>query len=211
MKLFSIYDSEFKEYGQVLNVDPAQYMSYMDSIDIPDDVFYKASDSVLEAMTFTSDVQNEVYGYLPIRVGYCIGHNDLLNALEYHSCSEVNIAITDAIFLLGRRQDITTDGLYDTQNVVAFFVPRGAAVEIFATTLHFAPCGYQDKGFKVIVILPAGVNDPLPVETSEGDVLSCVNKWVLAHPEYAQKAGHYVGLVGANVSVRGISLNGMEA
>ena len=39
-----------------------------------------------------------------------------------------------------------------------FFVPAGTAFEMYETTLHYAPCGVDGKGFKDVIILPKGTN-----------------------------------------------------
>ena len=71
---------------------------------------------------------------MPIQIGYCNGHNTKLNALEYHRDSEINVAATDAVLMLGSLQDVKEDHTYDTSLVEAFSVPAGPAVEVFATT-----------------------------------------------------------------------------
>ena len=64
------------------------------------------------------------YGELPIQIGYCNGHNCMLNALEYHRSSEVNVAATDAVLMLGSQQDITKDLLMTRQRWKRFwFLP----------------------------------------------------------------------------------------
>ena len=102
------------------------------------------------------DLKMRVYGELPIQIGYCNGHNSKLNALEYHRSSEVNVAVTDIILLLGSEQDIAPDFTYDTSKVEAFLVPAGTGIEVYGTTLHYAPCGVDGNGFKAVVVLPTG-------------------------------------------------------
>ena len=111
---------------------------------------------------------------------------------------------TDAILLLGREQDITEEFTYDTSLVEAFLVPEGTAVEMYATTLHYAPCGVKDAGFKVAIILPEGTN--LDVEKSHGTKgedarLTAKNKWLLGHPEGGLPEGSPMGLTGKNLNV----------
>ena len=65
--------------------------------------------------------------------------------------SEVNIAATDMILLLGKREDVKDDFTYETSKVEGFFVPEGTAIEVYATTLHYAPCGVDGQGFKCVV------------------------------------------------------------
>lgn len=88
------------------------------------------------------------YGEMPVQIGYCNGHNSKLNALEYHRDSEINVAATDMILMLGLLTDVEKDHTYDTSKVKAFLVPAGTAVEVYATTLHYAPCGVDGKGFQ---------------------------------------------------------------
>ena len=47
------------------------------------------------------EIEKIFYGELPIQIGYCNGHNELLNAVEYHRSSEINLAATDAVLILG--------------------------------------------------------------------------------------------------------------
>lgn len=48
-----------------------------------------------------------------------------MNAVEYHRDSEVNVALTDLILILGKEQDIEADGTYQTEKMEAFLVPAG--------------------------------------------------------------------------------------
>ena len=136
-------------------------------------------------------------------IGYCNGDNHKLNALEYHRSSEVNIAVTDMILLLGAQQDIQADYTYETSLVEAFFVPAGTAVEMYATTLHYAPCTAAEGGFRCVVILPAGTNTELtfPIgESGEDRLITAKNKWLIAHSE-AGLEGAFCGLKGENISI----------
>lgn len=127
---------------------------------VPDGVVYEPSVEVLEKLPVKTEIQNVVYGEMPIQIGYCNGHNQLLNALEYHRDSEINVAATDAVLMLGSLQDVEADFTYDTAKVEAFLVPAGTAVEVYATTLHYAPCDEDGTGFQVAIILPKGTNYP---------------------------------------------------
>ena len=37
-------------------------------------------------------------------------------------------------------QDIEDDYTYDTSKIEAFLLPKGTVAEVYATTLHYAPC-----------------------------------------------------------------------
>ena len=67
----------------------------------------------------------------------------------------------------------------------AFLVPKGTAVEVYATTLHYAPCGVKGEGFKVGIVLPAGTNYPLETSHSDGEdkLITAKNKWLIGHKE----------------------------
>ena len=82
---------------------------------------------------------NRAYGGMPIQIGMCWGYNTKLNCLEYHRDSEVNVGETDFVLLLAKEDEIE-DGMLDTAKVKAFRVPAGTAVEVYGTTLHYAPC-----------------------------------------------------------------------
>ena len=78
-------------------------------------------------------------------------------------------------------------------------------VEVYATTLHYAPCQTSDNGFRVVVILPKGTNYDLPekLEVLDGEekLMTATNKWLLAHAEGGCGENAFIGLEGENLSV----------
>lgn len=204
MKICSVTDEKFKKYGRVVkNVDFTALVKAMDETPCPDDVVYVPGDAALEALPVMKELTNKTYGELAVQVGYCNGHNCMLNALEYHRSSEINVAATDAILMLGCQQDITDEFTYDTSKVEAFLIPAGTAVEVYATTLHYAPCGVDGAGFKVVVVLPKGTNLELEEKHEGGEDahLTAKNKWLLGHPEGGLPEGSPMGLVGKNLNI----------
>ena len=144
---------------------------------------------------------------MPVQLGWCNGHNTRLNCLEYHRDSEINCGTRDFILLVAREDDIV-DGRLDTARVRAFRVPAGEVVEVYATTLHYAPCSAKaGEGFRVLVALPRGTNGPRPEITplnGEDRMLWACNKWLLAHGESAEAAqGAVVALDGENIDIAG--------
>lgn len=204
MKIKKVTDPEFSRYGRVIDgYDFSKLIKAMEHTPLPEDVIYEPSIEELEATNVAIDLKMRVYGELPIQIGYCNGHNSKLNALEYHRSSEVNVAVTDIILLLGAEQDIEPDFTYDTSKVEAFLVPAGTAIEVYATTLHYAPCHVNESGFQCVVVLPKGTNTELTFETaSEGEdrLLTAKNKWLIGHEEAAIE-GAFNGLKGANVGI----------
>lgn len=204
MKIQKVTDSSFGKYGKVLEgYDTARLLKEMEHTPLPGDVIYVPSVEELEALPVAKELRDRAYGGLPIQIGFCNGDNKKLNALEYHRCSEVNIAVTDLILLIGMQQDIAQDDTYDTAKVEAFLVPAGTVIEVYATTLHYAPCTAADGGFRCVVVLPRGTNTDLEVRpriSPEDRLLTAKNKWLIAHEE-AGIEGAFNGLTGTNITL----------
>ena len=203
MKIQNVTDDSFRRYGKVLaGYDFTELLREMKHTPVPEDVIYVPSVEEMEALPVAKEIQNRGYGGLPIEIGYCNGHNKKLNGLEYHRNSEINVAVTDLVLLIGHQQDIEKDFTYDTSKVEAFLVPAGTAIEVYATTLHYAPCGVDGQGFKCVVVLPKGTNlDVVNTHaTAEDKLLAASNKWLIAH-EDAHIDGAFNGLRGENITV----------
>ena len=203
MEIKKVNSKDFNVYGKIINLKNSnELIEAMENTPLPEDVIYVPSDKVLEELDTYKQMSKSVYGDIPVQIGYCNGHNQKLNALEYHRSSEIDIAITDLILLIGRQQDIQKDYTYDTSNVEAFFVPKGTGVELYATTLHYAPCGIDGSGFKCVVVLPKGTNYEVTPISDEGEdkLLMATNKWLIAHKD-AHIAGAFEGLKGKNIEV----------
>lgn len=206
MVIKSVYDKEFKKYGQVLkNYDCSEIVEKMENTPLPSDVIYEPSIKELEELEIAKQLRKREFGELPIQIGYCNGNNYLLNAVEYHRTSEINIAVTDLILLLGLQQDINDDYTYDTSKIEAFKVPAGTAIEAYATTLHYAPCNANEEGFKCVVVLPRDTNLPLEntvEKVGEDALLFAKNKWLIGHKDTdLGEQGAFIGLVGENISL----------
>ena len=155
MEILKVTDKAFQPYGKVIQgMDVSDLLEALNETPQPDDVVYVASDEKLEACPCVEKIGYSLYGGMPIQAGYCNGNNVLLNAVEYHRDSEVNVAQTDMILILGKEQDIEEDGTYDTGKMEAFLVPAGTVIEVYATTLHYAPCNVNGQKFRAAVILP---------------------------------------------------------
>ena len=204
MKIQKVTDPAFRKYGQVLEgYDFTGLIKEMKHTPVPEDVIYVPSVEELEALDVMKDLQNKGYGGLPVQIGYCNGHNKKLNAVEYHRNSEINVAVTDLVLLIGHQQDIEPDHTYDTSKIEAFLVPAGTGIEVYATTLHYAPCHVNEGGFQCVVILPKGTNTDLTFQTEktgEDSLMTAKNKWLIAH-EDAKIAGAFNGLKGENITI----------
>lgn len=208
MKIYSVYDPEFKPYGQIVTgLDEAvrEILTVLVTAPQPEGVDYVPTDPALQELPAAVEISEHCFGGMPTQLGWCNGHNTKLNCLEYHRDSEFNLGTEDFILLIAKQDEIV-DGILDTGKVKAFRVPAGVLVEVYATTLHYAPCHYDPaKGFRVLVALPWLTNTDRPVMknlTAEDEILTARNKWLLAHPESSEaKNGAKVGLAGENIDI----------
>ncbi|MCQ2019237.1 DUF4867 family protein [Clostridium butyricum] len=207
MEIKKVNDLEFKKYGQVLkNYNCEEIIEKMQKMPLPLDVIYEPSVKDLEESEIFKELMEREFGGLPIQIGYCNGNNNMLNAVEYHRSSEINIAVTDLILLLGWQPDINEDYTYDTSKIEAFLVPAGTIIEVFATTLHYAPCNADNNGFRCVVVLPRDTNMPLEHnigKNGEDALLFAKNKWLIGHKDTDLcKQGAFIGLYGDNISLK---------
>ena len=208
IKIFSVNDPEFASYGRIIeDLDFSELVNYMEQhTQIPESGnVYTASVAEMEMTEISGKIQNLVYGEMPIQIGFCNGRNTTYNGFEYHKGSEINIAVTDFMLVLGHTWEIKKN-TYRVEDAKVFFVEKGTAIEMYQTTLHLSPCRVSDEGFKDIVVLPRGTNTPLEnkkenvCETGEERLLLQKNKWVISHPEREplMRQGAYPGLLGEN-------------
>ncbi len=211
MKIYSVFDPEFKPYGQIvtgLDAAVAQILEGLEKTPLPEAVGYVPTDPILQELPAAVEISDHCFGGMPVQLGWCNGHNTRLNCLEYHRDSEFNLGTEDFILLLARQEEIGGDMLLDTGCIKAFRVPKGVLVEVYATTLHYAPCHCDpEKGFRVLVALPWLTNTDKPVfadVTREDPYLTARNKWLLPHPDSDEaKSGAKVGLTGENLDIAG--------
>ena len=205
MTVRKVADPAFKAYGRVITgYDFSGLLKAMEQTPLPEDVIYIPSLPEMEALPAAKELENGIYGQMPIQIGCCNGHNKKLNAVEYHRDSEVDIAVDDLILILGKQQDIEEDHTYDTSRMEAFLVPAGTAVEVYATTLHYAPCHVKNEGFRCVIVLPRDTNldmEPVEVKDPEDRLLFARNKWLIGHAEGGLPEGAFIGLKGENLSV----------
>lgn len=208
MTVLSVFDEAFRPYGQVvtgLEEACAQILPVLAEVDLPTGTAYVPEDPNLQRLPAAETLRDHCYGGMPVQLGWCCGHNTKLNCLEYHRDSEFNLGTGDFILLLAREDEIV-DGVLDTAKVKAFRVPAGVLVEVYATTLHYAPCHTDAaEGFRVLVALPKGTNTDrpdVPALTPEDKRLWARNKWLLAHPDSSEAAdGACIGLQGENIDI----------
>jgi len=200
LPIFPVESEEFRTYGRVIrDLDTAQIVATAEKIKNPDaGASYLPEEETLAKLPIAKEIQNRCFGTLPTQIGYCCGHNRMLNATEWHTSSEINIAVTPMVLLLAHLWEIE-DGKIDSSTFRAFYVPKGAAVEVYATSLHFTPCEVREEGFGCVVALPAGTNTPLN-EKADDPLLFRKNKWLICHEENNGSIANGVvpGITGCN-------------
>lgn len=210
VKIHSVLSDEFKTFGRVVTgYDFSKAIDYVEkNTPIPDSGnIYVPSVNELENLSINNDIENSVYGGMPIQIGYCNGKNSTYNGFEYHKCSEINVAVTSFMLVLGHIWDIE-DNTYKVGKETVFFVEKGTAIEFYQTTLHLSPCKVSDDGFKCIVVLPKGTNTPIDKKVysfdKENELLLQKNKWVIAHKDRLSlvNQGAHIGLIGENKELK---------
>ena len=202
----SVEDPEFASYGRIVTgYDFSPLLTYLEEkTEIPEaGNIYVASELGLEAFPVMQALQNSFYGEMPIQIGYCNGRNTTYNGFEFHKGSEINVAATDFMLVLGHTWEIQNN-TYRVEDAKVFFVKKGTAIEMYQTTLHLSPCRVTDEGFRDVVVLPRGTDTPLEhkgeAAEAEAGLLLQKNKWVIAHPDREPliKQGALPGLLGEN-------------
>jgi len=206
MQIKSVTDNAFARYGKVIegyDFGPLLGALRKNTTRPHSGVEYVPGFAPLESLDIYAEIRDGFYGGMPIQMGYCNGSNKQLGCLEYHRDSELNV-VADDIVLLVAPLEMVKAGSLDTGCVEAFLAPRGSAVQLYETTLHYAPCNAPGgDGFQVVVVLPKGTNTDKPEITarnSEDKLLWARNKWLIAHPDSPEAAqGAFVGLTGENI------------
>ena len=210
IKILSIFDEQFKNYGNILQTfNFKEYIDYLEKKTRIPSVGneYIANDCELEILFKANDYINNIFGNLQLQYGYVNGNNSYLNALEYHKTSEINIAVSPLVLMLGYEEDIK-NAVYDSSKLKAFYLPEGTVIELYPKVLHFSPCKVSNQGFKCGVILPYKTNQEFclvkNITTQEDKLLFKTNKWLLAHPENKRmiELGAFIGITGKNIEIK---------
>ena len=204
IEFYDVSSEEFSTFGRIIkNIDVTEITKVCDGIDNPESgSTYVPSLEEFEKLGIAKIIKDEFFGTLPTQIGYCWGYNDMLNATEWHANSEINIAVTPLVLLLGHIWDIK-DGKIDSSSFKAFYLPAGTVVEVYATSLHYCPCQVSDDGFKSVVGLPLGTNTDLEI-TPEDKLIFRKNKWIICHVDNNEliEKGVVPAITGTNFQIK---------
>ena len=185
LRFYSVNDKEFARYGCVLTEDYSSIIEEAKKLPMPKEGSkYEPTVASFEALPLRAMIKEELFGELEVQLGNCWGYNSYLNALEWHKNSEINVAATDLVLLLAKLDD-GEDGKLDAKKVVAFYVAKGEAIEVYADTLHYCPCQVEDSGFNCVVVLPKDTNTNLGNKPAN-PLLFRKNKWIFCHEGNAE-------------------------
>lgn len=207
----TVFDSSFRKYGQVLTgYDFSGLLNLLKEVSEKplDRVIYVPSCPELEAHETYLELKRNLYGGMDIDLGYCNGNNSVVNCLEYHKGSELQLAVEDTIIPVGQWRDIDSEWKYDLSKLELFFCPGGTAIELNAQTLHDSPFSTDmTVGFRMIIGLPRGTNSemtPIPRLNGEDGLFASKNTWMLHYsnaPEVVSGSMN-VGLIGKRMDVK---------
>ncbi len=204
MQIFSVDSPEFSFYGRKIEgIDTAEIIKVAEGIKKPEcGSCYEPSTPAFEELPISKKITDLCFGELPTQIGYCWGYNDTLNALEWHTASEINIAVTDIVLILAKREQLKGNKL-NSADTKAFLLKKGDIVEVFATALHYCPCQVSIDGFGCVVGLPAGTNTPLE-NTPTDKLLFRKNKWIICHENNSEllAKGIFGGISGENYKIK---------
>ena len=201
---YDVNDIEFASFGRIIKgLDTAEIIEAARKISNPENgSSYLPAVVDFERLNVASEIENEFFGSLPTQIGYCWGHNNKLNATEWHTSSEINIAVTPLVLILGHIWDIK-DGTIDSSKFKAFYLPAGVVVEVYATSLHYCPCEVNQEGFGCVVCLPLGTNTDLTIKEHH-PLLFRKNKWIICHTDNDEllAKGVVPGITGSNFQIK---------
>ena len=152
MKIYEVTDAEFKQFGRVLSLDTAEIVAVGEQQEMPaEGSQYVPTLDAFEKLPIQKVIEDQCFGGVPAQIGYCWGHNDTLNALEWHTCSEINIAVRDLILLLGDVRDmdvVLLDDIVDTAGTLcmaAKVIRDAGAKSVRAILSHGVMSGKADE------------------------------------------------------------------
>ena len=206
IRIYSIHDPEFARYGRVIEEDTTAFCAAAETLPFPEEGSkYVASTPELDEIPEAKALRETYCGGLDEQVGLCWGHSNQMNALEWHTCNEFNVAVRELVLLLAKRSDLDENNRLDAGKVKAFYLAEGEMVEVYADSLHFCPCEVTKDGFSCVVGLQRGTN--LPLEDRKQGLLWAKNKWLLAHEDNTSlvQQGGFPGIYGENWMINTIN------
>lgn len=204
---------DFVKYGRLLEIDAESIVKLADEITTvnPEGNTYVALEPELQKHCLAKEFAL-YFGGSEIEVGYCNGPNQFLNSMEYHKSPELFVAVTDCIQFLTGFEYLRNYDTVHTKYTEAFYFPKGSVSILNPCAMHFSPCAVHESGFKSLIVLPNGTNNPLSEDEikikeeshdKEASLLFAKNKWLISHEENKRMVsrGAFVGIYGENLHI----------
>ena len=122
IQIHTIHEAAFRRYGSVIQEDTSAFCAAAETIPFPETGSkYVASTPELDEIPAAAKLREDHCGGLDEQIGLCWGHSNRLNALEWHTCNEFNIAVRELVLLLAKREDLDEDGRLNADKVQAFY------------------------------------------------------------------------------------------
>lgn len=203
LTILSLEEAPQHTLYQKVFADTSAFLAPAQFIQPEEDNVYIPRDSKMSLSPSAKEISRKVFGELSIQAGWNYGGNTRMNGMEWHKSSEVIVACTDLVLLLGNHADIEND-CYDSAQAFGLYLQKGEAVELYPFTLHLAPLPVQGKQFTAAILLPEGTN--LPLSGGMKGALRAVNKWLLVHPDNKRgiALGGKIGITGENITLKAL-------
>jgi hypothetical protein len=206
--------SRFGKYGRLIDtVDASSLVAKADALtSVPaEGNRYVADEPQLHDDSACSGF-GTLFGDMPLEIGYCNGNNRSMNGMEYHQSPELFVAVTDCVQFLCLPEHLHGFETVESKEAEAFYFPKGTVALIDAKVMHLAPCAVHSDGFKSVIVLPKGTNEPLSENGKlskaqcgdpESRLLFKTNKWMIAHRSQTHliRQGVPAGLLGENRTI----------
>lgn len=199
--ILTVQNKRFEQYGKVLGIVKDTTLQKFEPYckNLQNKCEYEPNLPICGQ--FLEKIKTSIYGGMNIQCGIVQGMNKQLTGIEYHQGSEVNIALSDCILLLGKKADMKDDS-YDTALIETFYLRKNEVIEIYSDTLHYTPIQSDDNGFALAVILLEGTNTCMDV-TLPGMLIK-KNKWYITHSSQLHKIeqGCLPNLIGDLIEIK---------
>ena len=113
IELFDINSEEFSTYGRTINgFDIDEIVAEAKKIEnVGNGSNYKPSVVAFEKLDIAGKIKTLLFGENRIQVGYWWGYNSIFGATEWHTSSEINIAVTDLVIIVGHVWDVKNNSI----------------------------------------------------------------------------------------------------
>ena len=157
MKIYSVYDPEFKPYGQIVEglANTIQEILLVRRRLPRGRCGIRAGIQTSAGAVRHGGDQRALLRRDARGAGLVNGHNTTPELSGIPPTANSIWVRRISVLLLARQEEIE-DGVLDTEKVKAFRVPAGVLVEVYATTLHYAPCHLTKLGASAMVACPWG-------------------------------------------------------